>query len=72
MRDARAAWDWLIEHGTREEDILIMGHSLGTGVASQLGAQFGVEGISPRGIVLLSVSESTRSGSCSLTNYLVR
>ena len=53
--DARAAWDWLIGSGAKPEDILIMGHSLGTGVSSQLGAQLGREGVRPRGIVLLSV-----------------
>lgn len=31
-RDARAAWDWLIANGAAAEDIVIIGHSLGTGV----------------------------------------
>jgi abhydrolase domain-containing protein 12 len=53
--DARAAWDWLIAEGAKEEDILVVGHSLGTGVASQLGAQLSREAIKCRGIVLLSV-----------------
>lgn len=53
--DARTAWNWLVEHGAQPKDILIMGHSLGTGVSSQLGAQLGDEGIMPRGIVLCSV-----------------
>lgn len=55
-KDARAAWDWLISNGAASKDILIMGHSLGTGVSSQLGAQLGREGTRPRGIVLMSVS----------------
>lgn len=53
--DARAAWDWLVAHGTKSENIIVIGHSLGTGVASQFAAQFGHEGIRPRGIVLLAV-----------------
>jgi len=52
--DARAAWDWLISKGAKQEDILIMGHSLGTGVTAQLGAQLDGEGINHRGLVLLS------------------
>lgn len=56
ITDGRAAWDWLIEQGAKEGDIAIVGHSLGTGVASQLGAQLEDDGIKPRGIVLLSVS----------------
>jgi abhydrolase domain-containing protein 12 len=56
VRDGRAAWDWLISQGAKAEDILIMGHSLGTGVTSQLGAQLDAEGINHRGLVLLSVS----------------
>ena len=53
--DARAAWDWLISQGAKPDDILIMGHSLGTGVTAQLGAQLDQEGINHRGLVLLSV-----------------
>ncbi|RXW22876.1 hypothetical protein EST38_g2992 [Candolleomyces aberdarensis] len=58
--DARTAWNWLVENGAKPEDILIMGHSLGTGVSSQLGAQLGPENIQPRGIVLLSPFSSIR------------
>jgi len=54
--DARTAFDWLVSHGKEPQDILIVGNSLGTGVAGQLGAQLAAEGINPRGIVLLSVS----------------
>ncbi|RXW22879.1 hypothetical protein EST38_g2991 [Candolleomyces aberdarensis] len=59
--DARTAWNWLVENGAKPEDILIMGHSLGTGVSSQLGAQLGPENIQPRGIVLLSPFSSIRA-----------
>ncbi|KAF9458505.1 hypothetical protein BDZ94DRAFT_1325444 [Collybia nuda] len=44
----------LVAEGTRPEDILVVGHSLGTGVASQLGAQLSKEGIGCCGVVLLS------------------
>ncbi|KAG6832021.1 hypothetical protein H0H92_006057 [Tricholoma furcatifolium] len=54
VTDAHAAWDWLLQLGTKEDDILIVGHSLGTGVASQLAAQLSEEGFKPRGVVLLS------------------
>ena len=53
--DARSAFDWLVAHGKRPEDILIMGHSLGTGVSGMLGSELSSEGINCRGIVLLAV-----------------
>ncbi|KAI0291780.1 alpha/beta-hydrolase [Multifurca ochricompacta] len=65
--DARAAWDWLRERGTLPENILIVGNSLGTGVAVNLASVLDREderggkewhGIArreqPRGVVLLS------------------
>jgi abhydrolase domain-containing protein 12 len=53
-RDARAAWNWLIKNGAHANQILIVGHSLGTGVSALLGAELSDEGISPKGVVLLS------------------
>ena len=58
LSDARSAFDWLVAHGKRAEDILIVGHSLGTGVAGMLGAELSSEGINPRGIVFLSVGRN--------------
>ncbi len=55
-KDARAAWDYLIRRGAKPEDILILGHSLGTAIAGLLTAELGKEGIRPRGTVLASVS----------------
>ncbi|KDR82621.1 hypothetical protein GALMADRAFT_112458 [Galerina marginata CBS 339.88] len=52
--DAKAAFDWLVAHGKKAEDILVVGHSLGTGVSGQLGAKLSSEGIKCKGIVLLS------------------
>ncbi|THV03860.1 alpha/beta-hydrolase [Dendrothele bispora CBS 962.96] len=54
VRDARAAWEWLLSQGARSEDILIMGHSLGTGVSAQLAGELSEEGYQYRGLVLLS------------------
>ncbi|KAJ7593520.1 Alpha/Beta hydrolase protein [Mycena floridula] len=52
--DARAAWDWLVSQGAKEQDILIIGHSLGTGIGSRLAANLSVENIPYRALVLLS------------------
>ncbi|KAF8902339.1 Alpha/Beta hydrolase protein [Gymnopilus junonius] len=54
VTDAKAAFDWLVAHGKQPEDILVVGHSLGTGVSGQLGAKLASEGVKPKGIVLLS------------------
>ncbi|KAH7322077.1 alpha/beta-hydrolase [Rhizoctonia solani] len=54
LLDARAAWDWLIDNGVKEGDITIVGQSLGTGVSAGLVAELAEEGVSPRGMVLLS------------------
>lgn len=65
VTDAKTAFDWLVSHGKKAEDILIVGHSLGTGVSGQLGAKLSKEGVKCKGIVLLSVSTSgLSSGSC--------
>lgn len=53
-QDARAGWDYLISQGTNPEDILILGHSLGTAIAALLSAELSSEGIRPRGTVLMS------------------
>jgi len=54
-QDARAGWDYLISQGGKPEDVLILGHSLGTAIAGFLSAELGREGIHPRGTVLMSV-----------------
>lgn len=55
IQDGKAAFDWLLSNGAKVEDILIVGHSLGTGVSSQLVAKLDAEGLAPRGVVLLAV-----------------
>jgi len=59
--DARAGWDFLISEGAKPEDVLIMGHSLGTAIAGLLAADLGREGVQPRGTVLMSAFSSVRS-----------
>jgi pimeloyl-ACP methyl ester carboxylesterase len=54
-KDARAGWDYLMSQGAKPEDVLILGHSLGTAIAGLLSAELGQEGIQPRGTVLMSV-----------------
>ncbi|KAG0704795.1 Alpha/Beta hydrolase protein [Suillus ampliporus] len=52
--DARAAWDWLIAQGALPQDVLIVGHSLGTAVASRLSVSLSEDGVKFRGTVLMS------------------
>ncbi|ESK91229.1 abhydrolase domain-containing protein 12 [Moniliophthora roreri MCA 2997] len=61
VRDARAAWEWLLSQGAKGEDILIMGHSLGTGVGARLAAQLSEEGLAYRAVVLMSPFSSIES-----------
>ncbi|EKM79328.1 hypothetical protein AGABI1DRAFT_74272 [Agaricus bisporus var. burnettii JB137-S8] len=60
IRDARAAWDWLARKGTIAQDVLIVGHSLGTGAGAALTKELGRDGITPKGLVLLSPFSSIR------------
>ncbi|KAG0691482.1 Alpha/Beta hydrolase protein [Suillus ampliporus] len=50
----RAAWDWLIAQGALPQDVLIVGHSLGTAVASRLSVSLSKDGVKFRGTVLMS------------------
>ncbi|KAF8184789.1 Alpha/Beta hydrolase protein [Pholiota molesta] len=59
-KDARAGWDYLMSQGAKPEDVLILGHSLGTAIAGLLSAELGQEGIQPRGTVLMSPFSSVR------------
>ncbi|KAJ3410911.1 hypothetical protein HDV05_003042 [Chytridiales sp. JEL 0842] len=51
-KDARAAWDWVVSHGVPAEQIVLLGHSLGTGVATRLARDLSKEGIHPKGLIL--------------------
>ncbi|KAK7056629.1 hypothetical protein VNI00_002346 [Paramarasmius palmivorus] len=61
VRDARAAWEWLLSQGAKGEDIIIMGHSLGTGVSARLAAELSEEGLAYRAVVLMSPFSSIES-----------
>ena len=52
--DAYTSWKWILQHGAKQEDVLILGHSLGTGVASKLGRRLALEGAQPKGIALIA------------------
>jgi abhydrolase domain-containing protein 12 len=59
--DARTAWNYLISQGADPKDVLIVGTSLGTAIASILTAELNAENTTPRGLVLLSPFASTTS-----------
>ncbi|KAJ3572336.1 hypothetical protein NP233_g3153 [Leucocoprinus birnbaumii] len=59
-RDARAAWDYLMLQGAKPQDVLIVGHSLGTAIASLLAADLARDDVEPRGLVLMSAFSSIR------------
>ncbi|KAJ2933003.1 hypothetical protein H1R20_g4072, partial [Candolleomyces eurysporus] len=60
-RDARAGFDYLVQSGARPEDVLIVGHSLGTAVAGLLASELSREGVNFRGVVLMSPFSSIRT-----------
>jgi abhydrolase domain-containing protein 12 len=60
-RDARAGFDYLVQGGAKPEDILIVGHSLGTAVAGLLASELGRENVHYRGVVLMSPFSSIRT-----------
>ncbi|KAH7885140.1 Alpha/Beta hydrolase protein [Phlebopus sp. FC_14] len=59
--DSRAAWDWLVSNGAKPDDILIVGHSLGTAVASSLAVALSEESVKFKGLVLMSPFSSLYS-----------
>ena len=52
--DAYTAWKWILEQGAKQEDVLVIGHSLGTNIATRLGKHLALDGSQPRGVVLLA------------------
>ena len=48
-RDARAAWRWLRDKGVSSDHIVIIGYSLGTGVAAELALEH-----APRALILIA------------------
>lgn len=59
--DAYTAWQWLIERGAKPENIVVVGHSLGTGVTGQLMKRLASNGVAPRGVALLAPFSSLRT-----------
>ncbi|KAG8926514.1 hypothetical protein FRC01_008748 [Tulasnella sp. 417] len=52
--DALASWKWLVDSGANPGDIVVMGHSLGTGIATKLVTQLQAEGVEPRALVVVA------------------
>ncbi|ORX58249.1 alpha/beta-hydrolase [Hesseltinella vesiculosa] len=50
--DARAAFSWLLDRGVSPDKIALIGHSLGTGVATRLAQELSNEGLSPKALIL--------------------
>jgi abhydrolase domain-containing protein 12 len=51
-KDAWAAYDYLLEHGAQSKDVLVVGHSLGTAVATRFVKEVEENGGSVKGLVL--------------------
>ncbi|KAJ1551042.1 hypothetical protein HK096_003508 [Nowakowskiella sp. JEL0078] len=60
-KDARATWDWVIDQGVSKQNIIIMGHSLGTGPAARLAHDLDKEEIRPRALILQAAYSSISS-----------
>ncbi|TEB30787.1 alpha/beta-hydrolase [Coprinellus micaceus] len=60
-RDARAGFDYLLQHGAKPQDVLIVGHSLGTAIAGLLASELGRENLRYRGVILMSPFSSIRT-----------
>ena len=58
VEDAKTAWRWLMEQGAKPDEVMIIGHSLGTAVATGLATALAREGIKPRGVALLAPFKS--------------
>ncbi|KAH9850245.1 alpha/beta-hydrolase [Lenzites betulinus] len=52
--DAKTAWRWALDHGAKPENIMLIGHSLGTGVTTRLATWLASEGVKPRGVALFA------------------
>ncbi|KDN53011.1 alpha/beta-hydrolase [Tilletiaria anomala UBC 951] len=69
VRDARAAWDWVLEKragksfrksSEKGAGMIVMGQSLGTGVAAKLSLDLTQGGTPPQGVVLIAPYSSIR------------
>ncbi|ORY42551.1 alpha/beta-hydrolase [Rhizoclosmatium globosum] len=50
--DARTVYDWIVSQGVAHDQIILLGHSLGSGIATRLARDLGKDKIYPRGLVL--------------------
>lgn len=50
--DSKAIWDWLISQGASPDRLIIMGHSMGTAVATKLVEELQDLGQSPKALLL--------------------
>ncbi|KAI9340829.1 Alpha/Beta hydrolase protein, partial [Obelidium mucronatum] len=50
--DARTVYDWIVSQGVPHSQIILLGHSLGSGIATRLARDLGKDKIYPRGLVL--------------------
>ncbi|KAJ3299703.1 hypothetical protein HK104_007631 [Borealophlyctis nickersoniae] len=54
QQDALAAFNWVVSRGVAPSKVLLVGHSLGTGVATFLARNLTLSGVNPGGLVILS------------------
>jgi abhydrolase domain-containing protein 12 len=52
VEDSKAVWDWLIQKGASPDRLIIMGHSLGTAIATKLTEQLQSEKALPKALML--------------------
>ncbi|KAJ3128023.1 hypothetical protein HK100_009418 [Physocladia obscura] len=50
--DAKAIYDWIINQGVSHDQIILLGHSMGTGVAARLARDLERNNVTPRGLIL--------------------
>ncbi|KAH8553909.1 Alpha/Beta hydrolase protein [Umbelopsis sp. PMI_123] len=56
--DAKATWEWLMERGVPNDKISIIGHSLGTGIATSLAYELSRMGSPPKALILKAAYSS--------------
>ncbi|KAJ3088368.1 hypothetical protein HK102_008926, partial [Quaeritorhiza haematococci] len=52
VQDAEAVWNWIVEQGVDPSRIMVVGHSLGTGVATALVYNLKEKGVTPQALIL--------------------
>ncbi|KAF9552385.1 alpha/beta-hydrolase [Agrocybe pediades] len=54
VKDGATAFEWLMSNGKKDQDILVVGHGLGSSVAAKLGQRLTRDGKKCKGIVMLA------------------